>query len=44
MVWTVVIMLVGFAIRAFLNDASAPPAGSPADTAAPCSARPAISV
>jgi chromate transport protein ChrA len=33
--WTVVITLVGFAIREFLDDASAPPAASRAGTAAP---------
>ncbi|MFE7275156.1 hypothetical protein [Streptomyces sp. NPDC057623] len=32
-VWTAVITLAGFAIREFLDDAPAPPADSPADTA-----------
>lgn len=34
-VWTVVITLVGFAIREFLDDDAAPPAAPRADTAAP---------
>ena len=34
-VWTVVITLVGFAIREFLDDTSTPPADSRADPAAP---------